>query len=88
MIRIEVYRAYLNYNSSLEKINVSRKSVEQAEENSRIMQNKYDFQLATSTDLIDAETSLLQVKINLNNSLVDYQLAKVILEKAVGRKIY
>ena len=88
VIRIEVYRAYLNYNSSLEKINVSRKSVEQAEENSRIMQNKYDFQLATSTDLIDAETSLLQVKINLNNSLVDYQLAKVILEKAVGRKIY
>ena len=88
VIRIEVYRAYLNYNSSIEKLSVSRKSVEQAEENYRIIQDKYNFQLATSTDLIDAETSLLQAKTNLNNSLVDFQLAKVMLEKAIGRKIY
>lgn len=87
-IKIEVYRSYLNYNSSIEKVTVSRKSVEQAEENYRIMQDKYNYQLANSTDLIDAETSLLQAKTNLNNSLVDYQLAKVVLEKAIGRKIY
>ena len=52
------------------------------------MQQKYDEQLATSTDLIDAEVSVLQAKTNLTNSLVDYQLAKVHLEKAIGRKIY
>jgi outer membrane protein len=87
-ISVEVYQDYLTYNRSLEKIEVSKQSVEQAEENYRIIQNKYDQQVATSTDLIDAEVSLRQAKINLTNSLVDYQIAKVNLEKSIGRKIY
>ena len=87
-VQVEVYQSYLTYKRSFDKVDVSKKSVEQADENYRIMQQKYDEQLATSTDLIDAEVSVLQAKTNLTNSLVDYQLAKVHLEKAIGRKIY
>jgi outer membrane protein len=87
-VQVEVYQSYLTYKRSFDKVDVSRKSVEQANENYRIMQQKYDEQLATSTDLIDAEVSVLQAKTNLTNSLVDYQLTKVHLEKAIGRKIY
>ena len=87
-VQVEVYQSYLKYKRSFDKVDVSRKSVEQADENYRIMQQKYDEQLATSTDLIDAEVSVLQAKTNLTNSFVDYQLAKVQLEKAIGRKIY
>jgi len=87
-VQVEVYQSYLTYKRSFDKVDVSKKSVEQADENYRIMQQKYDEQLATSTDLIDAEVSVLQAKTNLTNSLVDYQLAKVHLEKAMGRKIY
>jgi outer membrane protein TolC len=87
-IEVEVYNNYLLLTASYNKIEVSRKNVEYAEENYRITKEKYSQQLATSTDLIDAEASLLQAETELTNSIVEYNLLKVRLEKAVGRRIY
>jgi len=87
-IELEVYKDYLTALSEFEKVNVSKKSVEQADENYRITKDKYNQQLATSTDLIDAEVALLNAQTNLTNALVDLELAKTKLEKSVGRKIY
>jgi outer membrane protein TolC len=87
-IEIEVYQNYLTCQRAKEKIIVSKTSLEQAKENYRTMKEKYNAQLATSTDLIDAETSVLQAETNFNTSIVDYKLAEVKLEKSVGRRIY
>ncbi len=87
-VEIEVYKSYLDYKKSLDKIKVIQKSVDQAEENYRITKEKYNSQLATSTDLIDAEVSVLQAKTNLTNALVDYEISRLSLDKAIGRKIY
>jgi len=87
-IEVEVYTNYLNLIKSKEKVVVSKLSLEQASENYRITSEKYREQLATSTDLIDAEVSELQAATNLTTSLIEYNVAKVRLEKAVGRKIY
>ena len=87
-INIEVYQDYLIFKRSFDKVEVSKLGVKQAEENYRITQEKYNTQVASSTDLIDAETSLLQAKTNYNNSLTEYELAKVQLDKSVGKKIY
>jgi outer membrane protein len=87
-IEVEVYQNYLNLFKSKEKVDVSRLSLEQASENYRITSEKYHQQLATSADLIDAEVSELQAATNLTSSLIEYNLAKVRLEKAVGRRIY
>ena len=87
-IELEVYQTFLTYKRSIDKINVSRQSVEQSEENYRSTQDKYNQQVATSTDLIDAEVSLLQAKTNLTTAFVDFQLAKVKLMKSIGKKIY
>ncbi len=87
-VELEVYQSFLTYKRAQDKIRVSRLTVDQATENYRITQQKYEQQLATSTDLIDAEVSLLQAKTSLTTSLVDYELAKVKLNKAIGQKIY
>ncbi|HSM62455.1 MAG TPA: TolC family protein [Gillisia sp.] len=87
-IEVEVFQSYLNIIKSKEKVDVSRLSLEQAFENYRITSEKYNEQLATSTDLIDAEVAELQAATNLTSSLIEYNLAKVRLEKSVGRKIY
>lgn len=88
VIEIEVYHNYLKLIGEKEKVEVSRLTVNSAEENYRITNEKYSQQLATSTDLIDAETDLLNAQTQLTNSIVDFELAKVSLEKSVGRKIY
>lgn len=87
-IEMEVYKDYLKVLSEFEKVNVSQKALEQAEENYRITKDKYNQQLATSTDLIDAEVAVLNAQTNLTNALVDLEIAKTKLEKSVGRKIY
>ncbi len=87
-IEVEVYQSYLNVIKSNEKVEVSKLSLEQSSENYRITSEKYNAQLATSTDLIDAEVSELQSETNLKTSLVDYKIAKTRLEKSLGRIIY
>lgn len=87
-IEVEVYQNYLNLVKSKEKVEVSKLSLEQATENYRITSEKYKEQLATSTDLIDAEVSQLQAETNLISSQIEFNLAKVRLEKSVGRKVY
>jgi outer membrane protein TolC len=87
-IEVEVYQNYLNLVKSKEKVVVSKISVEQASENYRIISEKFKEQLATSTELIDAEVSELQAATNLTSSLIEYKMAIVKMEKSIGRKIY
>ncbi len=87
-IELEVNQNYLSLKYAKEKLDVTMKTIEQADENLRTFQEKYNVQLATSTDIIDAENSLLQSKTNYTNALIDYKMAKVRLEKSIGRKIY
>ena len=87
-IQMEVYSNFLNMNKYDEKVNVSKETLKQALENYRVTSEKYNTQLATSTDLIDAETSKLTAQTNLKTAEVDYQIAKVKLEKSLGRIIY
>ena len=87
-IELETYNAYLTINSQKEKINVSQLTVESAEENLRLIQQKYDYNLATSNDLIDAEVEVLDAKTKLAFSNADYELAKAKLEVTIGNRIY
>jgi outer membrane protein len=87
-IQLEVNQNYLSLKYAKEKLDVTLKAIEQADENLRTFREKYSVQLATSTDIIDAENSLLLAKTNYTNALIDYKIAKVRLDKSLGRKIY
>jgi outer membrane protein len=58
--------------------------VQQASENYRMTAEKFKSGLMTSTELIDAQVSLLQAKLQLTQALVDHELAEARLEKAIG----
>ncbi len=87
-IELEVYSYYLALLSEKEKMKISNLAVESAEENYRLTEDKYNNQLATSTDLINAQTELLEAKTQLAISLAELELAIVRLKTAAGRKIY
>src|SRR5678816_1935367 len=63
-MRLEVNRSYLGLMTNRKQIEVSAKAVEQAEENYRIVKNKFDNSLATTTDLLDADIAQLQARLS------------------------
>jgi outer membrane protein len=63
---------------------VAYKAIEQAEENFRINQERYREQLATSTDVIDAQTLLTKAKSDYATALGDYNISYSKLERAMG----
>ena len=87
-IELEVNQNYLNTSYFEERISVSSKAVEQAKDNYKVTKEKYDVQLATSTDLVDAETSLFQTETNYTNAVVDYRISLVKLNRSIGKKLY
>lgn len=74
-LRLQVAQAYQNYLSCTKKIDVYAKATEQADENYRIVTNKYNNSLATPTDLLEADVSQLQAKLNYAFSKADAVVA-------------
>ncbi|RFS17827.1 TolC family protein [Emticicia sp. C21] len=83
-IRSEVVTAYHNYELAIEQQKVIRTALEQAQENYRLTESRFRNGLVGSTELLDANTFLLQAQLNLINSKVDGQLAYQRLLKATG----
>ncbi len=83
-ITLEVTQSYLFLQEAQEKIEVAQKNVEQAEENYRVTQEKFKQGMATNTDLLDANTMLIQAKMEHVQALADHNVAKAMLEKAMG----
>lgn len=83
-IRLEVNKSYEAVLLMQKKTEVYDKAIEQATENYRITQNKYNNGLATLSDLMDADVNLLRARLNKVNAKADVILAYANLLKATG----
>lgn len=83
-IHLSINKAYRDYLTSLKKIDVSNKAVEQATENYRISKNKYANNLLLLTDLLDAKVSELQARLDLSVAKADVVLAYYTLQQSAG----
>lgn len=83
-IRQRVKEAYLRYKEALNRIDVARTNIAQAAENLRILNNTYFNQLSLVTDLLDADTQLLQTRFDLAAAQIAAQLQYYQLQEAVG----
>ena len=83
-IQLQVKEAYLNLREAEKNIQVARTAVIQAEENFRMNEERYKQQVATSTDVLDAQTLLTQARSNYFNALSDHNIAWARLEGAMG----
>jgi len=84
-IVLEVRDDYLNMQVAEKNIRVAEVAISQAEENLRMTEERYKYQLATQTDVIIAVTLLTQTKTNYYGALSDFNVAKAQLERAMGR---
>ena len=84
-IALEVKQDYLNMLVAEKNLGVAEKAIEQAEENLRMNEERYKYQVATQTDVVNAVTLLAQARVNYYGALSDFNIAKAQLERAMGR---
>jgi outer membrane protein TolC len=83
-IVLQVRDAYLDIKEFEFNIGVTEKAIEQAEEDFRINQSRYQAQLSTTTDVLDAQTRLSRARINYFNALYNYRISLMRLAWATG----
>ena len=86
-IKEAIQQAQENYTLSLKQNKVYTLAVEQADENFRIVKDKYDNSLSSTNDLLEADVQQLQSKINLALSQADIALKYYQLQFAAGKLI-
>lgn len=87
-IKNEVKNNFYEYNMNIKKIDLYNLQSIQAEENLREIKTKYDEQIASVTELTDAETILLEAQIKLVIAKAENEILKARLNKSLGRKLY
>ena len=83
-IRLEVESAGYHIASTRKRLAAIGKAVEQALESLRIEKEKYDLGMGTITDVLDAESALLEMRTNRYVAITDYNLQIARLRFATG----
>jgi outer membrane protein TolC len=68
----------------IRRIEVTQQAVVQAEENYRMNVERYREQVATSTEVLDAQTLLTKAKSDYVQALGDYSIYRARLDRAMG----
>lgn len=85
-IRLEVETALFGLQSARERIEATRKAVDQARESLRIEQKRYELGKGTIVDVLDAQTALLDSETNYFQALADFHTARAQLKLATGEE--
>jgi len=86
-INLEVKNTFLRTQEAEKAIITVEKAIEQAKENYRINEERYKEQMATSTDVLDAQTLLSKTITNYYSALYAFKIAKAALYRAMGQEI-
>lgn len=82
---IRINETYASHRQSLDRVSTLQLAVTEAEENYRIVRNRYMNQLSILTDLLDAESVLLDSELQLVNAKINAVYTYCQLLQACGR---
>jgi len=82
----EVKSNYLSLGNAKESIRVNKKALEAAQESYRMAVARYQAQVGTNTDVLDAQASLTSAEASLTAALANYEIALSNLFVSIGEK--
>ncbi|EHJ48198.1 outer membrane efflux protein [Solidesulfovibrio carbinoliphilus subsp. oakridgensis] len=82
----QVKTFYLNIQDAAKRISVARTALEASREGYRMAVARYQAQVGTSTDVLDAQARVSSAEFNLTQALTDYQSALADIYVAMGVK--
>lgn len=82
----EVKTQYLNIQDAAKRITVAKTGLAAATEGYRMSVARYQAQVGTNTDVLDAQSRVSRAEFQLTQALTDYQIAVSNLNYSMGRK--
>lgn len=83
-VRTQVHSAYIRHHESLNRVESLTLSVKQAEENYRIVRNRYLNQLSILTDLLDADNVRIEAELQLTAARIETLYTYYELQRSCG----
>ena len=83
-IRLEVRRAYYDFDAARQQVEVAKTAIAQAQESLRITQNRYESGVSTITDLLSAEEAASRSLADYWQTVCRYHTSYANLELATG----
>ena len=83
-VQLEVKQAYLNIRSAAQKVEETQTVVDQARENYRIQNIRYQAGVGINLDVLDAQLSLNEAQVNHTQALYDHNVGIAKLEQVMG----
>ena len=81
---MEVQSNFIGAETAYENIATAKLAVDQAEENLRMVTLRYKNQIATNTNVLDANTLLSDTRTNYYRAVYDYNIRLAGLARSVG----
>jgi outer membrane protein TolC len=85
LVAADVRQRLLDVDSSLAAVRASADGVRSAAEARRVVTERFNVGVATSTEVLDAQVALLQAELDRTRALANVRLAEARLERALGR---
>jgi outer membrane protein len=85
--KLEITSNYQSLISAGRNIDVSAKAVESAAEDLRMVTERYQEQVATNTEVLDAQTRFSEAQYVHYQALYNYNLAWAAIERSLGRRV-
>ncbi len=83
-VQLEVKQAYLNIRSAAQRVVENETSVAQAEESFKVASVRYQAGVGINLDVLDAQLSLNEARVDYIQALYDYNVGIAQLEQAMG----
>ncbi|MDR3607059.1 MAG: TolC family protein [Oligoflexia bacterium] len=84
LIELQVRKSYLDADEARRRLQVTRQAVAQADENLKETKSRYAANLATNTEVLDAESLRVLTLGNYNNAVYDSVIGGIRLRRAIG----
>lgn len=83
-LKVNLTNAILNARSAFLTIDIAHKEVLSADENFKIIKDKFDLGLASNIDLLDAQVVYNTARVNETSALYDYLIALAQVDRVIG----
>ncbi len=84
-LKLSIKQSLDNMSTCVKRFDAAQKGIMQAEKGYAIAQKRYDTGAGTLLELNDSELALTQSKLNFNQAIYDYMVAKSELDKVLGK---